>query len=171
MEDVEVNLPGNPLPNLPQGAQRAPDDAPVVTPAMLESLKQTKPWVRFIAIMVFIADGLLFLAGLVLILGAGVFSSLSGSALGGAPLGMVGLLYAVIAGLFWFPALYLFRYASGIKKACSSDPVGGMEDALKNQKFFWRLSGVLLLLFLIFQVVALVFLLIYAVVPRMRGVA
>jgi len=163
-----VNSSGSPFPNSPRGVQQPPSVPPAITPAMIESLKQTKPWVRFISIMVFIAGGLVFVVGLLLILGAGLFSSLSGTVLGGAPLGLIGFLYTVIACLFWFPALYLFRYASGIKRACSCDQVGGVEDALKNQKSFWRFAGILLLL-LIFQVVALVFLLFYAGVPGMRG--
>jgi hypothetical protein len=166
-----VNSSGSPVPNPPQGVQQPPAVPPAITPAMMACLRQTKPWVRFISIMVFIADVLVFVVGLLLILGAGVFSSLSGTLLGGAPLGLIGLSYAVIACLFWFPALYLSRYASGIKRACSGDQVGGVEEALKNQRSFWRFAGILLLLFLIFQVVALVFLLMNTGVPGTRGSA
>lgn len=95
--------------------QQQPPAPPAIPPAMIGYLKQTKPWVRFISVMGFIGTALLFLLGLFLILGAGLLSSLSRTALGGAPLGLIGFLYAALACLCFFPALRLFRYAGGIK--------------------------------------------------------
>lgn len=130
---------------------------PGITPIMMLYLKQTKPWVRFISIMLFIGTVLVFLLGLVLILGAGLLSSLSRTAFGGAPLGLLGFVYAVMACLCFFPALYLGRYASGIRVALLRDQVSGIEQALKNQRSFWRFMGIFLLVVLVLQIGAILF--------------
>jgi magnesium-transporting ATPase (P-type) len=134
-----------------------------ITPVMLRYLKKTKPWVRFISVVIFIGTGLVFLLGLALILGAGLLSSLSKNVFGGAPLGLLGFVYTVFACLSFFPALYLARFADGIKKALLKDEVGGIEDALKNQRAFWRYMGVLLLAILVLQIAAILTLVFFAV--------
>lgn len=131
-----------------------------IPPAILKHLKQTKPWVRFIAIAAFAGTGILFLIGLFLILGAGVLSSLSREALGGLPLGLVGLVYSAMACLHFFPALYLNRYADGIRKILAGDEIAGLEEALRNQKSFWRFAGLMLLFSLSLLLVVLPLLLI-----------
>ncbi len=145
-----------------QQAQSSPE-ASEITPIMLRYLKQTKPWVRFISVIIFIGSGLVFLLGLVLILGAGLLSSLSKNVFGGAPLGMLGFVYAVLACLAFFPALHLSRFADGIKKALSKDRTGGIEFALKNQRTFWRYMGIFLLTILVLQIAALLVLIVMAV--------
>jgi uncharacterized BrkB/YihY/UPF0761 family membrane protein len=135
---------------------------PGITPAMMLYLKQTKPWVRFISVMLFIGTVLVFLLGLVLILGAGLLSSLSRTVFGGAPLGLLGFIYAAMACLYFFPALYLCRYASGIRNAITKDQVGGVEEALKNQRSFWRFLGIILLIVLILQIAAILFFVFFA---------
>ena len=124
---------------------------------MVEYLRQTKPWVRFISILGFIGTGFLLLAGLLLIVGSSFVSSRFGSGLGGVPIALIGLLYAILGALYIIPVVFLFRYANGIQKALSVDLTGGMEDALRSQKSFWRFVGILMLILLILQVVVLVF--------------
>ncbi len=143
--------------NLGQAEQGMSKMPPGITPAMMLYLKQTKPWVRFISLMLFIGTVLVFLLGLVLILGAGLLSSLSNSVFGGAPVGVLGLISAAMACIYFFPALYLCRYASGIRKAIAVDQEGGVEEALKNQRSFWRFMGIFLLIFLILQITAIMF--------------
>ncbi len=135
---------------------------PAITPAMVLYLKQTKPWVRFISIMLFVGTTLMFLLGLLLILGAGLLSSLSRTVFGGAPLGMLGLVNAAMACLYFFPALFLYRYASSIRKAVKTDAVGGIEESLKNQRSFWRFAGIFLLVILVFQISAVLYFAFYA---------
>ena len=164
-----MNSMDNPLPAFPAGDQHVPPAPPAITPAMMEFLKQTKPWVRFVSIMGFIGTALLFLIGLFLILGAGLVSSLSQTAFGGAPVGVIGFVYAALGLLYFFPDLHLFRYADGIKKALSLDPVGGVEDALRHQKSFWRFVGILVLIVLILQIVALIGVIVFISLAGVRG--
>ncbi len=164
MDPLESQLTDDQL-----GAQQQLPTPPAITAAMMGYLKQTKPWVRFISIMGFIGTGLLFLLGLFLILGAGLLSSLSRTALGGVPLGLIGFICAALGCLYFFPALHLFRYAGGIKRALISDQVGGMEDALMHQRSFWRFVGILVLIILILQVLVILCLVGFAIMVTMRG--
>jgi hypothetical protein len=147
---VESIVPPKTMPP-PVDSRNATASSPALPAAILTYLKLTQPWVRFISIMGFLATGFLFVLGLALILGAGILSSLSHSAFGGAPVGLIGLLYSAMACLNFFPALYLYRFASGIQRALRGEDIHGVEEALRNQKSFWRFVGILLLLVLVMQ--------------------
>jgi hypothetical protein len=136
---------------------------PAITPSMMESLKGTKPWVRFLSILGFIGTGFLVLIGLFSLLGAGFLGSLGNTPLGALPMVLIGSLYLILGFLYMIPTLYLFRYADGIQKALTRDVVGGLEYALKNQKSFWTFVGILAMIVLIIQVLALLVLIIVGV--------
>jgi hypothetical protein len=164
-EEVKVDTLMSQLTDDQLEARQQLPTPPAITAAMIGYLKQTKPWARFISILGFIGTGLLFVLGLLLILGAGLLSSLSRTALGGAPLGLIGLIYAALGCLCFFPTLHLFRYAGGIKRALIHDQVGGMEDALMHQRSFWRFVGILVLIILLLTLCLAGF----AIVVAMRG--
>lgn len=111
-------------------------------------LEQTRPWVRFMSVMMFIGAGLLVLLGISLMLAglAGHFSSTTGGlvplpgSIGGVILGMV---YIVFSVLYIAPGVFLARYASAIKLLQSNRTAEMLEDALRHQKSFWRYLGIL----------------------------
>jgi len=148
-------------PPLYESAQ--PPATPGITQAMVESLKKTKPWVRFVSIMGFIAAGLLVLLGIVLVLGAGFISSWAGSEIGRIPIMLVGCFYGLMGLICIIPSVFLYRYADGIKKALKGDLTNGIEFALKSQQSFWTFVGVLLLIVLLIQAAILFFLVIIMV--------
>jgi hypothetical protein len=120
------------------------------TPAAMEMLRQTKPWVRFIAILGFIVTGFIVLGALImLILGAGGIAS--GGRGGGAAAGFglfIALVYLLMAALYFFPSLFLNRYASHINALLSNRREDSLEAALAAQKAFWRLVGIIVLVVL-----------------------
>ena len=111
-----------------------PGDA-LVTPGILDSMKQTRPWVLFLGILGFIAAGLMVLGGLGMLI--------AGSAMGKAEMGGLAALYIVLAVFYIFPSLYLYRYAGSIKLLLSGYGVHALEEALGHQKSFWKLVGIL----------------------------
>lgn len=120
-----------------------------VTPLMIEHLRATKPWVRFMSIMMFISVGFMFLAGLVL-----MFMPLP--AAGRMPgMGAIGILYFVLGGLYLAPAYFLHQFASAIQNLLQGGGDVAMETALGSQKSFWRFVGILTLV--IICIYALVF--------------
>jgi len=107
-----------------------------VTPLMVEHLRATRPWVKFLAILGFISVGLMFLGGLIMM------TALSGvRGAGGAP--AIGLLYWLFALLYIAPAIFLNRYATAIRELLQGGGATPMEKALESQKSFWRYVGIL----------------------------
>lgn len=109
-----------------------------VTPLMIEHLRATKPWVRFMSIMMFILSGLIFLGGLAM-----MFMPTGSSGFGLGPL--VGIIYFVMGGLYLVPAFFLHQFASSINDFLNGGGDSAMENALGSQKSFWRFVGILTL--------------------------
>jgi hypothetical protein len=131
---------------------------------MIASLDRTRPWVAFIAVLMIIGCALLLLAGIVLV----AMGSLAGMSselgpLGGAALGGV---YFLMALLYLFPALYLFRYGRAIRRIGRGN-VAAMEEALEHQASFWRYVGILAAVVMVIYVAVIV---IAVVVGIMAGV-
>lgn len=108
------------------------------TETMAIYLKQTRPWVRFISVLGFIGVGFMVIASIVMIISGG-------SNLGFAYGLLMGVVYLAMAVLYLFPVLHLSRYASSISRFLESARTVDMEAALKDQKAFWKLSGILVI--------------------------
>lgn len=113
----------------------------VVTPAVLDMLSQTQPWVRFLSVLGFIASGLMALVGL-----CGATMSRS--------MGFIFLIYIPMALLYFFPSLFLFRYASRIADLRLTRGVEQLENALAAQKSFWKFVGIAALIVIFVYLVA-----------------
>ena len=115
-----------------------------ITPVMLENLRATKPWVRLLSIVGFVGSTLLLMAALVLPLVGALTNELGGAAAGVA----MGGAYLLIGCLYFFPSLFLFRYANAIRSLLINSDERSMELALSHQKSFWRLVGIATLVLL-----------------------
>ena len=124
-------------------------------------LNQTRPWARFMSIMVFIGTAFMVLGGLALFLvgitgnlvtaGNNTFGQIPGGGFG------VGLIYLVMAVLYVPPGIFLSRYASAIKALESTRTSQALDKALKYQKSFWRYVGILTVVCLVVTAAALAF--------------
>jgi hypothetical protein len=125
----------------------------LLTAEGLKFLKQTKPWVRFLAVMVFIVVAFTVIGALIMLLvgvagnffGAGseTFGILPGEGM------IIGFVYLVIGILYITPGIFLFRYATAIKVLESACKSQALENALKYQRSFWRYIGILTVIYLI----------------------
>ena len=115
--------------------------AGAVSPAIVETLRRTKGWVRFLAILGFIGAGFMLLAAL----GLGIAWTVA------PPPGAESMLplligYSVFLGamafLYVVPCLRLLRYASGIARLEVQRDAGSLELALDHQRTFWRFVGI-----------------------------
>ena len=101
-----------------------------LTGGMIEALKATRPWVRFLAILGFVCVGLMA----VLAIGALAFS-LFQSSFKVPGIGFFAVIYLVMAVLYFFPSRYLYRYASAIGEALAAPrKTEAVERALRAQK-------------------------------------
>jgi hypothetical protein len=140
-----------------------------ITPQMVESLRQTKPWVRMFSILGFIGTALISLVALLFIVGSsigGAFARQAGfGAVGGI---LLGVLYLLLGLLYIFPSLFLFRYASGIASMLKEDAVRGMESALAAQKSFWRFVGILTVIVLCIYALVLAVVVVGGIIAALR---
>ena len=124
-----------------------------ITPLMIDHLRATKPWVRFISIISFIMAGLMVLGGLAMILMSAATPGMANFGFG--PL--VGVLYLLLAGLYIAPAYFLHQFASSIGNLMDGGGDVALEAALGSQKSFWRFVGILTLVMICLYALLIVF--------------
>jgi magnesium-transporting ATPase (P-type) len=129
-----------------------------ITDNMLGSLRRTKPWVRFLSILGFISVVFTLLAAVGMLLGGGALMMQGGEGQDlppFMPMLMAGV-YVLMALLYFFPSLYLFKYASAIAALLENGGSADMEDALARQKSFFKFYGVLMLIMIVVAVLGVI---------------
>ena len=161
MADQHYNVydaPRSPL----EGGGRAGE----ISVGIIEQLRGTGGWVRFISILLFIFAALTLLGGIFTI-GAGMyFSSEQYEMMGGGPASaaLIGV-NLVSTAVYLFLGIYLFRYASAIKRSITTNDSDDVELAMSHQRFFWRLFGILALIFVILVVGVILLMVIGLAIP------
>jgi hypothetical protein len=54
-----------------------------------------------------------------------------------------GLLYIGLLVLYFYPILYLHRFAGALKKLLAEGGSKALEEAMRHQKSFWKFAGIL----------------------------
>jgi hypothetical protein len=105
------------------------------TPRAMEMLRKTRPWARFLSVVIFIGAGLMLLVAM--------FFLFAGSRMrGGAPGGMA-FAYVIMALLYIMPGIYLGRYATHLATLQRMNRSTDLENALEAQKSLWRYVGII----------------------------
>lgn len=148
----------------PYHAPAVPPHLPVasgsglVTEGVLRQLAGTKPWVRTLSVFTFIgagfcvlgAIGMLFLGGLGAVLNASPSQAMPGSGvLMAASAG-----YLVVALLYIYPGIKLWKYASRIGGLLNSRSAIDLETALNEQRVFWKFAAISLIALIVLYFVA-----------------
>jgi uncharacterized membrane protein YjgN (DUF898 family) len=145
-----------------------------IDPAAKAHLSEAARWARFLSIVGFVIIGLIVLIGIFAgsILGS-MTSGLGGNELGNARVsgGMMGsfflVIYILVAALYFFPCLFLFRFAAKMKMALASNDQEALNTSFQNLKKLLRFVGILTIIVLAFYAIALVFGLLGAGLSRM----
>lgn len=105
-------------------------------------LKEISKWANFLSILGFIGLGLMVVVGVFV----GFFSSLNdigGDFAYGLGYSMgVGLFYAIIALVYFFPILYLYKFSKKIKYALAHSNNEDFKTAFKNLKSHYKFMGI-----------------------------
>jgi len=161
---VSPSAPAHPLPHAipartpiqldphPETPMASGANPTVVVPFQaVEWLRQTKPWVRFLAVLGLVATALS--VGLIL------FLSLTMGAMPGMRVGLERLLPVAmgvfVLALYLPPLLLLNRYANRIGRLVRSGAPGDLEAALQAQKAFWKYIGILTLVILVLYIIGI----------------
>ena len=135
--------------------------AEAVSETTIIHLQKTKPWVRFVGVLTFLAGGLMILGGAALAIFGGTFMAKQDPGLGNTNtvgVAFMGVFYAIMGGFYIFPAMKLWAYGSKIKDLISTRSVADLEAALAQQRTFWIFVGIMTLIGLcIFALMMLVF--------------
>jgi hypothetical protein len=126
-----------------------------VPPTVVEHLRVTRPWVLFLGIVGFIVAGFAVIGGLSLMAlsGEGASQAFAGSPIGGMGLGFG---YVVFAIVYIFPSLFLYRFGSAIGRLVAGGGLPALEEALGQQKSFWRFMGIFTIVAMVLYFVAVV---------------
>ena len=133
-------------------------EAVVLTPRATEMLRQTRPWVLFIGIVLLVIGALAVVGAAV---GAAVVATQQG------PTDAIFFVAYLVVGLIYaFPGLYLWRYAARIRGVVNLRSSEHLEAALEAQKSFWRLVGILFALVIGLYFLLILFAVVGLAVPR-----
>ncbi|MCX6333881.1 MAG: hypothetical protein NT092_06195 [Bacteroidia bacterium] len=120
----------------------------------LKDLDITRKWSMFMAIIGFIATGIMVIVGLV----AGVFLSVFKAQ--NAPLGItesILLIFIIIlAAIYFLPILYLYRFSKHMGNAIRTLDKTLMQKAFKYLKRYYVYMGILIIIILAFYFVAFI---------------
>ncbi|PWT76969.1 MAG: hypothetical protein C5B59_05225 [Bacteroidetes bacterium] len=136
-------------------------------------LNDTAKWAKFLAILGFVWCGFIVIMG---VFAGSVFAMMISrfSTYGAAEVPVPAssgfaftLIYVAVAVVSFFPCLYLFRFATRLKRALSSNDQELLSASLRNQRLYFRYLGILAIIFLGLFVLYMILLVIFlAVAPR-----
>jgi hypothetical protein len=141
METTDINFPSD-----------QPTDLVLATEAKY-FLHTAARWANFLAILGFIATGVMVILALLMLVVGGVSSQLMqsqsagtagmyGSLLSSLGSGFIAFIYLIVAVFYFFYSFYLFRFAVSSKKAVLFNNSFDITKAFENLKSFFKLWGI-----------------------------
>jgi hypothetical protein len=116
-------------------------------------LLETSKWGKLLAIVGYVLIGLLIMLGLGVIVGFSVFGKITHI---GFPMGFFGIVYILIAGLYYFPVNYLNKFSDQIKKGVNSNDQPSVTSGFGNLKSLFKFMGIFTIVILSMYFVALI---------------
>ncbi|MEO6549973.1 MAG: DUF5362 family protein [Ferruginibacter sp.] len=120
-------------------------------------LKETAAWGKFLAVTGFVYSCLIAIGALLVATMFSTFSPVYGG--GNAQLiagGTIGVIYLAIAAVVFFMSLHLFRFARKTQSALQANDQGILSEAFRNLKIYFRFTGIVTLIALIFSVLGII---------------
>jgi hypothetical protein len=110
-------------------------------------LSETARWAKFLAILGFIFCGLFVIGGIIFAVSYNSYSSYNSDYGDQRILGSLGpavaIFYILGALLYFFPCLFLFRFAGKMKTALAANSQQDLTDSFQNLKKLYRFIGIL----------------------------
>ena len=114
---------------------------PEVTIESLQYLHTAAKWAQFLSIMGFISVGILCLVGIVLGIVLSITDKMASFPFP-VPAGLLGFIYIIIAFVYFFPALYLYRFSTSTTRALVLKDTPSLTDAINNLKKIFKFIGI-----------------------------
>lgn len=120
----------------------------------LDFLKETAKWTRFLSIVGFVFIGFMVLASFTI---GSIFSAMPTGDIMPFPPIIFTVMYLLIAALYFFPILYLYRFSTSMLKAVDFQNQTDLEQAFSNLKSHYKFMGILTIIILGFYALMFLF--------------
>ena len=134
-------------------------------------LAETARWQKLLGVVMMVFTVLIALFGIFFIVAGSAFGDamegldlFGGGMAGGIAGAALGIVYILMAVLYYFFARYLLRSAKALKAYGVSDDEADLTEGLKNNKSYFKLNGILVIISLCFLALVLVIGIIGAIV-------
>lgn len=136
-----------------------------VSAAARDYLRVAAKWAMFLSIIGFIFVGLAVLGGLMFMAMGSAFESaeeMPGMSGGMNPFAMfggftIGLIYFIIAIIYFFPVFYLYKFASKMKAALNANNNDELTSSFESLKSHYKFLGIFTLIFIILYILIIIF--------------
>lgn len=133
-----------------------------ITNEIIIQLNDAGKWGKFLAIMGFVTMGFMVLAGFVMSIVMAFVPMPSGNPFPFPPF-LFGFFYLLLALIYLFPVLYLYRFSTGIKQAILLKNQEQLTKAFFYLKALYRFIGILTIVFLALYPIIIVVMIIVGV--------
>lgn len=121
----------------------------------VRALQETRPWVLFLAILGIIVTALMLLGALSLLLMGSFVGAKAG--IPAAGLALMAIAYVLLSLLYIYPIIKLMKFCGAIKRLTFSGAAADLDEAMRQQKSFWKFIGILTLVMIIIYLVVIIF--------------
>lgn len=127
-----------------------------ITPRAKGFLLEAAKWANFLSILGFVGIGIMVIFAL---FAGTIFSTMSEMASSPMPFSgvFITVIYLFVAALYFFPVLYLYRFASKMKFALKRNDESTLLTSLENLKAHYKFIGILAVIGLAFYVLMFIF--------------
>lgn len=112
-----------------------------------QHLNNAGKWSKFLAIVGFVGMGFMVMAGIVFSIIMAFIPS-SETADMPFPAFLIGLIYIIMGGVYFFPILYLFRFSNDIHQALRLKKQDQLTSAFFNLKKHYKFIGIMMIVIL-----------------------
>ncbi|TYA71671.1 DUF5362 family protein [Seonamhaeicola marinus] len=119
-------------------------------------LAETAKWAYFMSIIGFIGIGLMVFGGIIVAVAGGAMGNAFESAYGiGSTVG-VAMVYIVLALIYFFPVLYLFKFGKNMKSALKQTNNNDFKAAFLNLKSHYKFMGIFTIVIISIYILAFI---------------
>lgn len=130
------------------------EDQLELTERIKNDLLNSAKWGKFLAIIGYIGMGLLAIIGFFMLLKNTAYAGQSPFM--NLPMRFAGIIYLIMAVIYYFPVTYLYRYAEQIKEAVLDTDQDSLSEGFYNLSRLFTFMGILTIIVLVLYALALV---------------
>jgi len=117
----------------------------LLTQQAIGFLSETRKWAKFLSIVGFIGLGFLVIAALSVGAALSTMGNIPNTPI---PLSLISILYFLLAALYFFPVLYLYKFSNYTGSGIKNNSPAELTIGFKNLKSHYKFIGILTILFL-----------------------